>query len=118
MAQRQRGSRLAAPVNRVYVRRIDFERIAGSARPHLPELVKRWIPNGRRRGDEYVARNPLRDDKRPGSFSVNVRTGQWADFASGQTGGDAISLAAYLFALKQSEAARRIADMLGIEVFQ
>jgi hypothetical protein len=61
-----------------------------------------------------VARNPTRTDRSPGSFKVNLHTGRWADFATGDKGSDAISLAAYLFGLKQSEAARRIADMLGI----
>jgi hypothetical protein len=36
-------------------------------------------------------------DQNPGSFSINVRTGRWADFATGDKGGDVISLAAYLF---------------------
>ena len=43
-----------------------------------------------------------------------MRTGRWADFATDARGGDVISLAAYLFALKQSDAARRLAAMLGL----
>ena len=65
-------------------------------------------------GGEYVARNPTRHDRRPGSFKVNLRTGRWADFATGDRGGDPVSLAAYLFGLTQAEAARRLADMLGV----
>jgi len=42
------------------------------------------------------------------------RAGLWCDFATGDRGGDVISLAAYLFNLSQAEAARRIAAMLGI----
>ena len=38
----------------------------------------------------------------------------WADFATGDKGGDVISLAAFLFGLSQAEAARRIAGMLGL----
>jgi hypothetical protein len=67
-------------------------------------------------GHEYVALNPRRVDRNPGSFRVNMRTGRWADFATDACGGDAISLAAYLGGLSQVEAARRAAAMLGIEV--
>ena len=45
---------------------------------------------------------------------MNLQTGRWADFATGDKGGDAVSLAAYLFGLRQSDAARRLADALGI----
>jgi hypothetical protein len=43
-----------------------------------------------------------------------VRTGRWADFATGDRGGDVVSLAAYLSHLKQSEAAEKLAGMLGV----
>ena len=42
----------------------------------------------------------MRSDRRPGSFSVNTRTGRWADFATGDRGGDVVSLAAYLHGLR------------------
>ncbi len=59
-------------------------------------------------------RTPLGADGRPGSFSINLVSGKWSDFATGDRGGDPISLAAYLFGLSQIDAARRVADMLGI----
>jgi twinkle protein len=43
------------------------------------------------------------------------KAGVWHDFAAGVGGSDPISLAAALFGLSQSEAARRLADMLGVE---
>lgn len=95
-------------------RRVDFERVNAVALARLPELLARWLPDGRTSGREYVARNPTRDDRRPGSFRVNVQTGKWADFATGDRGGDVVSLAAYLGGLSQLEAARRLADMLGV----
>jgi hypothetical protein len=63
-------------------------------------------------GNEWVARNPTRNDHRLGSFKVNLRSGRWADFATGDCGGDLISLRAYLDGVRQSEAARRIAREL------
>ena len=78
----------------------------------LPDLVARWLPGGFIVGHEYVVRNPKRHDRAAGSFSVNLSTGRWSDFAIGVGGGDPISLAAYLHDLHQSEAARRLAGML------
>jgi DNA primase len=93
---------------------LDFARVNAAALSALPELLNRWLPDGRKQGAEWVARNPVRSDRRPGSFSVNTRTGRWADFATGERGGDVISLAAYLHGLRQAEAARKLADMLGL----
>jgi hypothetical protein len=90
----------------------DFASINRAALSHLPSLLTRWLPCGRRQGREYVARNPKRSDRRPGSFTINLNTGKWADFATGDCGGDVISLAAYLHDLSQYEAAQRIAEML------
>ena len=95
-------------------RRPDFERVASVARRDAPAVLRRLLPHGRLQGPEWVALNPTRADRRPGSFRVNVRTGRWADFATGDKGGDPISLAAYLFGLSQGEAARRLTAMLGV----
>jgi hypothetical protein len=95
-------------------RRLDFERINRAALSRLPDLLARWLPGGRTEGREYVVRNPRRDDRRPGSFKINLDSGRWADFATGDKGGDPISLAAYLANCRQIDAARRIAAMLGI----
>lgn len=94
-------------------RRLDFDTINATALRELPTLLARWLPDGRVVGREYEARNPRRGDRHPGSFRINLRTGRWADFASNDRGGDAISLAAYLFGLSQIEAAKRLGDMLG-----
>jgi hypothetical protein len=56
----------------------------------------------------------LRDDRHLGSFKINLTTGQWADFATGDRGGDIIGLAAYLRGIRQIEAARQLADLLGV----
>jgi hypothetical protein len=96
--------------------RVDFDRINRCALAALPALLERWLPGGRREGREYVALNPTRRDRHPGSFRVNMRTGRWADFATGDRGGDVVSLAAYLSHLKQTEAGEKLAGMLGINV--
>jgi hypothetical protein len=93
---------------------VDFDRVNRAALAALPALLARWLPDGKWHGAEYVARNPKRADRRPGSFKIN-RNGRWADWAADVKGGDVISLAAYLAGLSQAEAARELARALGIE---
>ena len=57
----------------------------------------------------------MRGDRQPGSFSVNMLTGAWHDFASGDKGGDLVSLLAFVQGCRQGEAARPIAHHLGLE---
>src|SRR5437868_5179335 len=96
--------------------RLDFDRVNRAALAVLPTLLSRWLPGGRREGQEFVALNPTRHDRHRGSFRINLRTGRWSDFATGDKGGDPVSLAAYLAHLTQMEAAEKLAGMLGIEV--
>lgn len=95
---------------------VDFAAVNRAALARLPDILARWLPGGRIEGREYVARNPKRHDRRPGSFKVNLGTGRWADFATSDKGGDPISLAAYLASCGQAEAARQLAVMLGLAV--
>ncbi len=94
--------------------RLDFEAINRACLANLFSLLRRWLPDGRLLGHEYTARNPTRADRRAGSFRINVNTGKWADFATDHKGGDVVSLAAYLSDTGQAEAARALADMLGV----
>ncbi len=93
---------------------VDFEAVNAAALSALPSLLRRWLPEGRAEGREYVARNPRRADRTPGSFKINLSSGKWCDFATGDKGGDVISLAAYLSMIGQAEAARNLSEMLGI----
>ncbi len=93
---------------------LNFSLINEIALRDFPALLSRWLPDGTLKGREWIARNPTRADKRPGSFCINVDTGKWSDFATGDCGGDVISLAAYLTGTNQGEAAKRLADYLGV----
>jgi hypothetical protein len=96
---------------------IDFRAIGDEAVSALPAVLTRLLPRGRVIGREYVALNPTRADQTPGSFKVRLtgsRAGAWADFATGDHGGDIISLVAYLEGIGQREAARLLARMLGM----
>ena len=93
---------------------LDFRAVNHAALMALPALLRRWLPDGRSEGAEYVALNPKRADRRLGSFKVNLRTGKWGDFACEARGGDVVSLAAYLSGTGQVEAAGALAAMLGV----
>jgi len=95
-------------------KRLEFDRINEATLGEMLTLLKRWLPGGRVEGREYTALNPRRADRHLGSFRINLQTGRWADFATGDKGGDVVSLTAYLHRLSQGEAARHLAEMLGI----
>lgn len=93
---------------------MDFRRVAEVALASLESLLREWLPHGRREGHEYKAINPTRADSREGSFSINLNSGAWADFATDDKGGDAISLYAYLQRISQLEAARALEAKFGL----
>lgn len=93
--------------------KIDFKQLADAALMHAKTLVPDWLPAGRLEGHEWRAGN-VRGD--PGkSLAVNLNTGVWADFSSGEKGADLISLYAAIFTgNNQGKAARELADRLNI----
>jgi predicted P-loop ATPase len=74
---------------------IPFEQINSVALLQLPALLQEWFPRGQRRGKEYLIGDLTGAAGK--SLSINLNTCQWADFATGQAGGDPISLAAAAF---------------------
>jgi len=97
-------------------RQVDFKRIADAALSRWNLLLPQWLPGGKVEGHEYKSLNPTRADNRVGSFSVNVHSGKWADFSTGDKGGDLISLCAYLGSCDQMAAAKEIEGMIGIRI--
>jgi len=80
----------------------------------LADLVPSILPQGRRMGREWVALNPTRPDRSLGSFRINLSTGAWADFATGDKGGDLTSLASYLYGMSAFEAAQYVQRLVGV----
>jgi hypothetical protein len=109
----ERAAAVRKGVRKVHT--IDFDGINQAALAALPVVLAHILPGGKRVGAELVALNPRRADRRLGSFKINRYTGRWADFATGDKGGDPISLVAYLANVSQGEAARLLARMLGRE---
>jgi hypothetical protein len=108
------GAMLAA--RKLYPRRLNFAAVNRAALARLPELLARLLPGGRAVGAEWHA-GSLRGE-RGDSLRVRLRgrrAGVWCDFATGERGGDVIALAAGVWRVSQSEAARRLAALLGVE---
>jgi putative DNA primase/helicase len=94
---------------------IDFKGLAAAALGGAERLLASWLPEGRRDGHEWKALNPMRADHSAGSFSINLVTGAWGDFATDDKGGDLVSLCAYLFhAGNQIDAAYDVAEQVGV----
>lgn len=94
----------------------EIRKIASYALGSIDSVLNHWLPGGKRNGQEYLPLNFKRGDSSPGSFSVNLKTGKWAEFADHAAGNDLVSLVAYLEDCTQSEAAKRVADFLNIRI--
>src|SRR5882672_9953897 len=102
-------------VSRDIPKHVDVSDVSKAALAALDMLIPKLLPGGYRSGDEWVCRNPTRNDNTAGSFKVNLRSGVWSDFATGDKGGDPIDLMVYLEGRSNLEAARELADMLGVK---
>lgn len=89
---------------------MDFTQINNELLARSEDFVKSILPEGKIEGKEYVSRNPTRQDSRLGSFKIHLESGRWADFATGDKGGDLIALYAYIKGIKQVEAAKEISE--------
>lgn len=92
--------------------RINFAEINKTVLADYPHYLQMWLPHGKFEGGEYVSKNPRRHDRKSGSFKVNCRTGNWADFATGDAGKTPLSLYAYLSDLSYAQAGFRLAEEL------
>ncbi|MCI0993547.1 DUF927 domain-containing protein [Pseudomonas corrugata] len=97
-------------------KRPSFADVKSAALKDIDRVLSHWLPNGKRvdGGKEYTAPNPTRTDKRAGSLKVNLSKGTWADFATGDKGGDLIDLVCYLDGGTDIEACNKLADLLHV----
>lgn len=66
--------------------------------------IQQLLPGGRVQNNEYVVKNPTRNDNKAGSFSINLTTGKWSDFATNDAGNDLIGLTSYVKGISKTEA--------------
>lgn len=97
-------------------KRPSFADVKSAALKDIDRVLAHWLPNGKRvdGGKEYTAPNPTRTDKRAGSLKVSLSKGTWADFATGDKGGDLIDLVRYLDGGTDIEACNKLADLLHV----
>src|SRR6185312_12624765 len=94
---------------------IPFDAINVAALAQFSSLLQEWFPNGKRVGHEW--RVGSINGEAGESFSVNMRTGKWAEFNGlGEAGGDVIGLYAAKFCSgDRVKAALNLAGKLGID---
>lgn len=85
---------------------LDFQGLNARLLSDSRNLLESWLPGGRVRGHEYVCAG-LQGGKGE-SCSVNLSTGRWGDFATGEKGGDLVSLYAATRGISQGEAFREL----------
>lgn len=90
---------------------IDFADLSAALLRDAASLVPSWLPGGRKAGSEYVCADL--SGGRGRSFSVNLKSGAWADFAGEDRGGDLISLYAAIHGLNNGQAARELMRQMG-----
>lgn len=91
---------------------IDFPTLSAELLARAETLIPGWLQGGRKDGHEWRCGSLSGDHG--DSFGVNLRSGKWSDFATGESGGDLISLYAAIHGMKQIEAARELSDQLNI----
>ena len=93
--------------------KINFSQVKNFLKGHEEGILRRLLPTAKKAGNEYIALNPTRNDKNLGSFRINTTNGKWADFATGDKGGDIISLYAYIKSVNQLTAAKELLRFVG-----
>lgn len=97
------------------MKKLDFDKVARAALVDAHMLVPDWLKNGKRVGHEWQCGNLSGDEGK--SLSVNLNTGAWSDFATGESGGDLIRLYAAIFTNNdQGKACRELARLLAVDV--
>ena len=91
---------------------MDFRGLADRLLADADRLLAQWLPAGKRIGAEYRVGSLAGEAGQ--SLSINVRTGRWADFQSGERGGDLIDLYAAIHSLELGEAYRELDGSPGV----
>ena len=90
---------------------IDIKEIASEALSQAESIVNTYLPGGKQSGREYKCANLSGGDG--DSCSVNTSNGKWSDFATGDKGGDLVSLVAAIKRCSQLGAATELAAFIG-----
>ncbi|WP_245576386.1 DUF3987 domain-containing protein [Desulfovibrio cuneatus] len=89
-----------------------FEQVKGTLAQRLPEVLPDLLPGGKVSGKEYLCASL--EGGAGTSCSTSLETGKGSDFATGDSWGDIIALAAKVWHMRQGEAANELARKYGI----
>lgn len=92
---------------------INFTALAEALLARAGQLVPEWLPGGVVRGHEYVCGSLSGGSGT--SCSVNLVTGKWSDFSTGECGGDLLGLYAGIHDLSMGKAALQVSREEGLE---
>ena len=92
---------------------IQFAALAAALLPMAETLLLKWLQHGRRERNEWVCGSLA--GEAGSSCSININTGKWKDFATGEEGGDLVSLYAAIHDLSNAKAAIQVAREEGLE---
>jgi hypothetical protein len=71
-------------------------------------FLREWLPLGRLKGGEYQVGSLAGEGG--DSLSINIKSGKWSDFATGERGGDLISLYAGVKSISQVQAFKELSS--------
>jgi putative DNA primase/helicase len=86
------------------MQKIDFDKINSVALASLENLLRHLFPSGKKIGREFKIGDIYGSEG--DSLSINLNTGVWCDFASGDKGSDPISLVACVRQCSQGDSAK------------
>lgn len=92
---------------------IQFGALAAALLPMAETLLLKWLEHGRRERNEWVCGSLAGEAGK--SCSINIKTGKWKDFATGEEGHDLLSLYAAIHDLSMAKAAVQLAREEGLE---
>ena len=93
---------------------IDFKALNTSLLLKADLLLSEFLPGGTLIGKEYTCASILGGEGY--SCRINISTGLWSDFATGETGGDLVSLYAASKKISQIEAAQYLSSRVNMPV--
>jgi hypothetical protein len=94
-----------------------IRKVSAAALQHIETVCARWLPDGKKVSHEFEIGD--RHGTPGKSLKVHLsgaEAGMWADFSTGDKGGDLVSLVAFIDGLSQGDAARRLAEFLALPV--
>ena len=90
---------------------ISFQELKQQHKQCPIEILKRLVGNGKIEGGDFVALNPKRNDSKLGSFRIDIQTGRFHDFATGDRGGSILDLASFVYDCDLLTAAQKLQQL-------